>query len=178
MPVNDITLWWSIHELTTIFLTRKEVTYLKILIDGDACPQQKTIVRLAKKHKIPVHIYCDYCHKIEDDYAEIFTVDSHANSADIAIANHIVPNDIVVTNDIGLASLVLAMKGHPINNQGVIYTKHNINLYTNRKYMMNTSRRKLKNSNLHTNLPKRPKQKQSFYNSLSYLIRKTQSKGK
>ena len=148
---------------------------MKILIDGDSFPHRDTVIKVAKKHNIPVHIYCDYCHEIEDDYAQVFTVDCHADSADFAIANHVEPDDIVVTNDIGLATLTLAMRGYPLNSHGIIYNKQNINTYVNRKYMMKTSSRKLKNQNLHSNLPKKPKQ--SFYGSLSYLIRKTQRKG-
>lgn len=149
---------------------------MKILVDGDACSQKDTIVKIAKKHDIPVHIYCDINHDIEDDYADIFIVDCDADSADFAIANHIESNDIVITNDIGLATMAIAMRGQPISNYGIIYTNRNIGKYINHKYMIKTSLRKQRNTNRHSNLPKNPKPKQSFYNSLSYLIHKTQKR--
>lgn len=149
---------------------------MKILIDGDACSKKDTVIKLAKKYNIPVHIYCDINHNIDDDYADVFIVDCESNSADFAIANHIEADDIVVTNDIGLATMAMAMRGRPINNYGTIYTSRNIGKYINHKYMIKASIRKQRNTNHHSNLPKNPKPKQSFYASLLYLIRKTRKK--
>lgn len=149
---------------------------MKILVDGDSCSQKAAIVKLARKHSIPVHIYKDSNHEIDDDYAEIHTVDDGSNSADLLIANKVEPNDIVVTNDAGLALLVLARHGLPISCKGVIYTNKNINKHINRRHMMSSAHRKSRNRTHRTNMPSCAEQHPPFYASLRYLIKRVEKK--
>lgn len=145
---------------------------MKILIDGDSCSKIDDTIRIAKKHDIPVHIYKDYDHELNNDYAKMHTVEVGADSADFAIANNTDAGDIVVTNDIGLASLILARHGFPVNCIGVIYTHGNIESYSNRRYMIKTSLRKARNKVHKTDIPRNKKKHYSFAESLNYLIKK------
>lgn len=150
---------------------------MKIIIDGDSCKQKDTIIKIAQKKKIPVHIYCDYNHEMEDDYAEIHIVEQYSNEVDFAIVNKVEKDDIVVTNDIGLAALVLSRYGRVINNWGIVYTKKNINSYLTNRHMRERTMRKYnhmssksrKGLNIHSN----SNITYGFTNSLLYLIRKT-----
>ena len=55
-----------------------------------------------------------------------FIADLHADSVDIALANRITKEDIAVTNDYGLASLILARGAKALGASGLIYTTENI----------------------------------------------------
>lgn len=99
---------------------------MRILVDADACPVKDRIERVAKKLHIPVIFFCDIHHRIESDYGTIITVDSGRDSADIKLVNALQPGDVAVTQDYGLATLVLAKRGRAVNTSGGEYTEHNI----------------------------------------------------
>lgn len=99
---------------------------MKILVDADSCPVKEIIVDLAKEKSIPVIMFCDTSHILFDGYSEVVVVDKGADSVDIALANRITKNDIAVTNDYGLASLILARGASCLGASGLIYTLDNI----------------------------------------------------
>ena len=115
---------------------------MKILIDGDSCSKLFTTEKLAKKYGIPCHVYCDTSRLIESDYSAIHIVDIGFNSADMAIANACNADDIVITNDAGLAALVLAKNAITINTYGLQYTNQNINAYLTKRYIRSNCMRK------------------------------------
>ena len=108
---------------------------MKILIDGDSCSVISTTERLAKKYRIPCHIYCDTTRSIKSKYAQVHVVDCSKDAADFAIISACSENDIVITNDSGLAALVLAKNGIAINTRGTEYTDINILGYLNTRYV-------------------------------------------
>ena len=99
---------------------------MKILIDADGCPVVKISVEIAEQYSIPAIIICDTSHEIFSDYAEIITVGKGADSADFKLVNMTGENDIVVTQDYGLAAMCLAKKAHVLSQNGLIYTADNI----------------------------------------------------
>ena len=99
---------------------------MKIIIDADACPVLDIALDMAKQRSIPAVIVCDNAHYIVREYAEVLVVDKGADSADIKIANTAAKGDIVVTQDYGLAALVLAKDCRALNQNGLIYTNENI----------------------------------------------------
>ena len=145
--------------------------FIKILIDGDSCCQKDNIIRIAKKKHIPVDIYCDVKHNIEDDYAITHIVDCAPDSTDIALANSVEPNDIVITNDTGLAALILAKKGYAINNYGLTFTKQNIQQLLSKRHIIKQTRRKTHRNKLHNDLDQTTT-RHSFCDTLHYTIRK------
>ena len=54
---------------------------MQTLVDADACPVKQIIVRLAKERKIPVTMLVDTAHELSDDYSQIITVDTQADSS-------------------------------------------------------------------------------------------------
>jgi uncharacterized protein len=100
---------------------------MKILVDADACPVKHIIIRIAKEADIPVFMFIDTSHIINDGYSEVITVDKARDSVDIALANKVGRNDIVVTQDYGVAALALPKGAKAINQNGLIYTDDNIN---------------------------------------------------
>lgn len=113
-----------------------------ILIDGDACNVIQITEKLAKEKSIPCHIYCDTQRILESTYSEIHIVDRGRDSADFAIVNKCGHNDIVITNDSGLAAMVLAKNGIAINTKGFEYTKRNIMSYLTSRHIRNYESRR------------------------------------
>jgi uncharacterized protein YaiI (UPF0178 family) len=99
---------------------------MKILVDADACPVTRIVLKTARARGIPVILVTDDSHVFEDGWAQIVTVGQGAEAADLALVNRTEPGDIVVTQDYGLAALALAKKAYAINQNGMRYTDGNI----------------------------------------------------
>ncbi|MCL1845180.1 MAG: YaiI/YqxD family protein [Defluviitaleaceae bacterium] len=99
---------------------------MKILVDADACPVKKIIVRLAKKSNIPVTMLTDTSHELHDGYSTIITVDKAADSVDYALMGLLSREDIVVTQDYGLAAMVIGKGARAVNPNGMIFTDDNM----------------------------------------------------
>ncbi len=99
---------------------------MKIIIDADACPVVDITVNAAKEQGLECIIVCDNTHSIEKDGATTVVVDKGADSADCRIANLTEKGDVIVTQDYGLAALVLGKRGKALNQNGLIYTDSNI----------------------------------------------------
>ena len=99
---------------------------MKIIIDADACPVVDIAVGIAKKRNLECILVCDNTHFIQKDGAETIIVDKGADSADCRIANLTEKGDVVITQDYGLASLVLGKGGKSLNQNGLIYSDTNI----------------------------------------------------
>ena len=99
---------------------------MKIIIDADACPVVDIAVDAAKKRNLECIIVCDNTHSIQKDGAVTVIVDKGADSADCRIANLTEKGDVVITQDYGLAALVLGKGAKALNQNGLIYTDTNI----------------------------------------------------
>lgn len=99
---------------------------MRILVDADACPVKDIIEKLARKHGLPVLMISNVNHLIKSDYSQVIVVDGAAEAADIAIVNLSQPGDIIVTQDYGLASMLLAKRARVIHPLGKIYNDENI----------------------------------------------------
>ena len=99
---------------------------MRILVDADACPVKEIIVKLARERSIPVIMLIDTSHQLNDGYSDIITVDKQADSVDFAIMSLLTRDDIVVTQDFGLAAMVLGKGAKAVNQNGLIYTDSNI----------------------------------------------------
>ena len=99
---------------------------MKIIIDADACPVVYITVNTAKERNLECIIVCDNSHSIEKEGAKTIVVDKGADSADCRIANLTEKGDVIITQDYGLAALVLGKGGKALNQNGLIYTDSNI----------------------------------------------------
>ena len=108
---------------------------LKIFIDADGCPVTRIVVEIAKKENIECIVVCDTSHSFDFENARTLTVDKGSDSADFKIANMISQNDIVVTQDYGLARMCLSHKACPINQNGMRYTDKNIDSLLMSRYV-------------------------------------------
>jgi uncharacterized protein YaiI (UPF0178 family) len=99
---------------------------MKILVDADACPVKDIIIRTAKKYNLDVVLFIDTSHILQDDYAQVVTVEKGRDSVDIALVNRARAGDIVVTQDYGLAALALGRGTLAIHPSGLIYHEDNM----------------------------------------------------
>ncbi len=98
-----------------------------LVIDADGCPVAKLAASIAKEYNAKCTIVCDTAHVFSEvSGANVVTVSQGADSADFYIVNNVNENDIVVTQDYGLAAMCLAKRAAVINQDGKIYSDYNI----------------------------------------------------
>jgi uncharacterized protein YaiI (UPF0178 family) len=114
---------------------------VRILVDADACPVKEIILRMAKRRNIPVTMVIDSSHELNDGYSTVVTVDKGSDSADYAITGMVARDDIVVTQDYGLAAMILAKRASAIDQNGMVYTDENIGSLLERRYIGQKIRR-------------------------------------
>lgn len=94
---------------------------MKILIDADACP--KTVLEICIKvghtYAIPVWTVASFNHNIQSDHHVV--VGSASQEADIKVINVTDPGDVIVTQDWGLASMVLGKRAYCLSPSGKEY---------------------------------------------------------
>lgn len=143
---------------------------MKIFVDGDGCPVVDIAIDIAKEYYIEIVVVKNYNHELWDDYATIITVDSSPDSADYYIANHVSKGDIVITQDYGLAAMVLSRGARCLNQNGLIMSSKNIDLLLERRHFNQEQRRKHKT---YTKIKKRtPEQDEQFGENLRMLIQR------
>ncbi|MEF9951983.1 MAG: YaiI/YqxD family protein [Clostridium sp.] len=99
---------------------------MRVLIDGDGCPVVNETIEVSKKYDLEVVILCDTAHVFNREGVETIIIGQGADSVDFALVNRTSKGDIVVTQDYGLASMILSKGAYPINQNGMVYSKDNI----------------------------------------------------
>ena len=99
---------------------------MRILIDGDGCPVVDLIIKISRKFNIEVIIMCDTSHIFNKDGAKTMVFSKGADSVDFALINLLKKDDIVITQDYGLAAMAINKASYVINQNGLIYSNENI----------------------------------------------------
>lgn len=113
---------------------------MRIIVDADACPVKELIEKQARPYRIKVIMVANYSHQISSGYAETVMVDRDSQAADIYIANLTEAGDLIVTQDYGLASIVLGKGAKAIHPSGRLYTAENIDTLLMQRYLNTKSR--------------------------------------
>ncbi len=103
--------------------------FIKIMIDSDASPVKDIVIDEAKKHGLKVVLVASYAHystKIHPAHVETIYVDSAKEAADYRIMQLLQKDDILITQDYGLASLALGKKATVLHHKGFEYNNDNI----------------------------------------------------
>ena len=125
---------------------------MKIYVDADGCPVVDIAIKLAKEYKLEIIVVKNYAHILNDDYATIVTVDISRDSADYYIVNNIQKGDIVISQDYGLAAMVLSKEGICISQNGLVISSENIDSMLNSRHINQKLRREQK---VYTKIKKR-----------------------
>jgi uncharacterized protein YaiI (UPF0178 family) len=99
---------------------------MKILVDADACPVTRIVEHVAKKANIECILLCDTNHVLHSDYSEVKIIGAGADAVDFALLNLCQKGDVVVTQDYGVAAMILGKGAHGIHQSGKWYTNQNI----------------------------------------------------
>lgn len=145
----------------------------RIFLDGDSCSKLSCTEKLAKHLGIECHIFCNGHSANDSEYSIIHIVDSGKDAADFAIISKCRRGDIVITNDSGLAAMVLAKNAFALSYKGFEYTSKNIDILLASRHIRQYESRKRHISNV--NGMKQPKYKHEDYlHTLRHIISKAQ----
>lgn len=111
---------------------------MKIIIDADASPVKNEIVQLAEEFQLEVVFVSSIAHysnEIYPDFVKMIYVEKGADMADFKIVQLAKKGDIIVTQDYGLASLLLPKGCHVIHHKGRAYTNDNIDQLLQNRHM-------------------------------------------
>jgi uncharacterized protein YaiI (UPF0178 family) len=146
---------------------------MRIIVDADGCPGKHLIEKAARENFIELIMYCDINHVLNSDYASIRYVDSGFQTVDMKVANEAKLKDIVITQDFGVAAMVLAKGSYAIGPKGHIYDDDNIDKLLFERHMSGKVRR----SGGKTFGPKKRTNEddERLYNNLIKLIIKAQT---
>ena len=114
---------------------------MKIYVDADACPVVGIVERAARDHKIEVCLLCDTNHVLQSDYSEIKIIGAGADAVDFALISLCRAGDIVVTQDYGVAAMVLGKKAYAIHQSGRWFTNDNIAQLLMERHVAKAARR-------------------------------------
>lgn len=143
---------------------------MKIIVDGDACPAKEIIRTLAKKYGVEVHIFVDSSHYFADDFFILHVVSKGKDSVDIALVNFMEKNDLIITQDYGLASMALAKSEYVVNPLGFRYTLKNIDELLFKRHISQKARRAGKGSS--KNKKRTVENDEQFYQVLEQILQR------
>ena len=147
---------------------------MKILVDADACPVVKQVEKIAKKQRVPVILLCDTNHILSSNYSEIKVISAGADAVDIALANLCQSGDIAVTQDYGVAAMILGKGAYGIHQSGKWYTNENIDQMLMERHLAKKARNAKKKHHLKGPAKRTEEDDRRFAESLENLIRKIQ----
>lgn len=102
---------------------------MRIYVDADACPVKEEVVRVATRHALPVVFVANSWMRLpESPLVERVVVGDGADAADHWIAERVGAGDIVVTQDIPLASRALSVGARAVTPHGKALTDANIGM--------------------------------------------------
>ena len=111
---------------------------MKIIVDADACPVKDIIFKETKDKDIPVILVSSISHFSNQDvpaHVETIYVDAGRDAADFRIVALASKDDIVVTQDYGLASLLLPKGARVLHHKGFEYDDMNIDHLLNTRHV-------------------------------------------
>lgn len=148
-------------------------TDFTIWIDADACPKvvKELVFKASAKFNIKVVLVANsYLQIPHTPLIRLIQVEQGDDVADNYISENLTQDDIVITQDIPLASIVVEKNSTAINPRGEIYTEDNIS----ERLSMRDFMKDLRDGGLITGGPSTfgNKDKELFANSLNRLLTK------
>lgn len=151
---------------------------MKILVDADACPVVKLIEKIAKEFSIPCELFCDTNHVLFSEYSQVRIVGAGADAVDFKLVNSTQKGDIVVTQDYGLAAMVLSKKAYAIHQNGREYRDENIGNMLEQRALTKKLRRASNKNHLKGPAKRTAEDDQHFENGFRRLVEKALKEGR
>lgn len=119
-------------------MKRKDRFTLTIFIDGDACPVKSIIIDEGTEQHFQITIVTSISHFStvqQPPNVNTIYVDNGAEAADYRIMQLVKKDDVLITQDYGLASLALAKGCIVLHHTGFQYTMDNIDQLLQSRYL-------------------------------------------
>ena len=143
---------------------------MNIFVDADACPVTAIVEKIAKEYQIPVVLLCDTNHMLSSEYCTVKVIDAGRDAVDIALINLVKKDDIVVTQDYGVAAMALGREAKAIHQSGRWYTNENIDRLLMERHIAKEARRKSSKNHLHGPKKRTDEDNKRFEESFRQLI--------
>lgn len=117
---------------------------MKVIIDADACPVKDIVIKETKDENIEVVLVSSLSHfssKELDSHVRTIYVDAGPDAADYKIVQLAEAGDVIVTQDYGLASLLLSKGCTVLHHTGFEYNKMNMDHLLETRHMSSVIRR-------------------------------------
>ncbi|HEX3046333.1 MAG TPA: DUF188 domain-containing protein [Bacillota bacterium] len=110
-------------------------------MDADACPRNclQIIQKFADTYHYQVVTVASFNHRINNPIHLV--VGDEAQAADITVVNRTQPGDIVITQDWGLAAIVLAKQAQALSPQGRIFEPDQMDSLLEERHLLAEYRR-------------------------------------
>ena len=112
---------------------------MQIFVDADSCPVKQEVFRVAARYDLEVQVVAASWLRVPDDpriRLEVVRETGDLDAADDWIIERVEPGDVVVSEDILLASRCLDRGGHPLTPRGKEFTPESIGeAVANREFM-------------------------------------------
>lgn len=113
----------------------------RILVDADACPVKNIVEDIAADYLLDLILVVNPHHQMESRLGQIVRVDGGSQAVDLALANLARVGDIVVTQDYGLACMVMAKHSRAIHPNGWVYEEDKIDSLLMQRHINAKARR-------------------------------------
>lgn len=113
------------------------------MVDADSCPVKEEIVEIANSFSMDAVFVASFAHMKNDLNGAVWQfVDSSKEAADLFIMNNVKSGDVVVTQDIGLASTLLLKGVYVLSPKGILFEENEIRTALDMRYLSAKARRK------------------------------------
>ena len=143
---------------------------MTIFVDADACPVTAIVEKIAIEYQIPVVLLCDTNHMLSSEYCTVKVIDAGRDAVDIALINLVKKDDIVVTQDYGVAAMALGRDAKAIHQSGRWYTNENIDRLLMERHIAKEARRRSSKNHLHGPKKRTDEENKRFEESFRQLI--------
>lgn len=143
---------------------------MKLLVDGDACPVLAIIETIAEEKQLELHIFCDMNHALYSEIGKVHIIDQGADAVDFALLKEVNPGDIIITQDYGLATLVLTRGGKALHPDGRLYQDDHIEEMLFGRYIAKKQRQSKQKIHLRGPKKRSHEDDENFYTQLLRLI--------
>ena len=142
---------------------------MRVFVDGDGCPDLDDIIHICYLYNVDVVVYIDYAHSILKEHCKIVVCDIGNDSVDMRIINDIHKNDILITQDYGLASHALVKGVKVLHVSGQIINNDNIDMFLFSRFL--SAKERKKNNRVKGPSPRTQEVREKFLKILEFLLK-------
>ncbi|CAM4133134.1 hypothetical protein BAMA_22160 [Bacillus manliponensis] len=113
----------------------------KIFVDADACPVKDEIVQVGAKFHVEIFFIASYAHQSRRQEGNWIYVDSEQDEVDFYIYKEAKKADLVITQDMGLAGLLVQKGVYVLTPRGTTVTEDRMDTILYNRYVSAKLRR-------------------------------------